>query len=86
MDPVPLLLSEISAFGYAHVNEKVEVNEIKRKHNVENYIRVSIGCPELEPDVFHFRWSDVTLFRNFMSNFYFDSVIFLPSKPKLVKV
>ena len=56
MDPVPLLLSEISAFGYAHVNEKVEVNEIKRKHNVENYIRVSIGCPELEPDVFHFRW------------------------------
>ena len=41
MDPVPLLLSEISAFGYAHVNEKVEVNEIKRKHNVENYIRVS---------------------------------------------
>ena len=48
MDPVPLLLSEISAFGYAHVNEKVEVNEIKRKHNVENYIRVSIGDPELD--------------------------------------
>ena len=47
MDPVPLLLSEISAFGYAHVNEKVEVNEIKRKHNVENYIRVSIGGQEL---------------------------------------
>ena len=46
MDPVPLLLSEISAFGYAHVNEKVEVNEIKRKHNVENYIRVSIGGQE----------------------------------------
>ena len=79
MDPVPLLLSEISAFGYAHVNEKVEVNEIKRKHNVENYIRVSIGSPELEPDVFHFRWSDIT-------HSHFDSVIFSPSKPKLAKV
>ena len=56
MDPVPLLLSEISAFGYAHVNEKVEVNEIKRKHNVENYIRVSIGGPQLGPSAFHFRW------------------------------
>ena len=63
MDPVPLLLSEISAFGYAHVNEKVEVNEIKRKHNVENYIRVSIGGQKLEPPAIHFTRWEITLSR-----------------------
>jgi len=51
MDPVPLLLSEISAFGYAHVNEKVEVNEIKRKHNVENYIRVLCRWAHVDDDI-----------------------------------
>merc|ERR1712159_853423 len=51
MDPVPLLLSEISAFGYFHTLEKVEVNEIRRKHNVENYIKVLCKWAHVDDDI-----------------------------------
>ena len=40
MDPVPLLLSEIQALGYAHIDEKIQMTEMRRKHNIEWYIKV----------------------------------------------
>jgi len=51
MDPVPMLLSEISAFGYFHVGRWVQMNETKRKHNVEHYIKILCRYAHVDDDI-----------------------------------
>ena len=52
MDPVPLLLSEIAALGpYVHVAEFVAMNETRRKHNVEHYIKILCRYAHVDDDI-----------------------------------
>jgi hypothetical protein len=51
MDPVPLLLSEIQALGYAHVEEKILMTEMRRKHNIEWYIKVLCRWAHVDDDI-----------------------------------
>jgi len=51
MDPVPMLLSEISAFGYLHVDQWIQMNEQRRKHNVLYYIKVLCRYANVDDDI-----------------------------------
>ena len=55
MDPVPLLLdnalSDGIALGYVHVGQQVQMNETRRKHNVEYYIKILCRYAHVDDDI-----------------------------------